>query len=217
MIDDRERGEWWEQRLRAGVCRRCGGVFTTRASQRRYCADPCREAAAREHRKAAWRAARCAHPRVKRAALARRYANLSADALWTAQRYAVAVARSRRPWIARAADGQRVPTGDQAMSFVVTPDLAEWLWKTCRRLECAPAALVRCALDYDRTGRAKVERAQRWRGRSVARPRLTVRLSVLQNAHLATAIRRPGYGGKSRALRRMLWRLKAVIDPPVSA
>ena len=103
------------------------------------------------------------------------------------------------------------------MSFVVTADLSSWLWETCRRLECAPAAVVRAAVDLDRTGLFKIERAQRWRARSVARDRLTVRMSVRQHAHLVSAIKRPGYGGASRALRRLLWQLKAAIDPPVGA
>ena len=95
----------------------------------------------------------------------------------------------------RTADG--CGAGDAVSSFVVTPDLAEWLWETCRRLECAPAALVRCAVDYEASGRLQINRASRWQGRSTERARLTIRLSVLQAAHLESAIRRPGYGGKS--------------------
>ena len=106
--------------------------------------------------------------------------------------------------------------GDAVTSFVVTRDLSSWLWETCRRLECSPAALVRGAITYDASGVFKVERASRWRGRSTSRERLTVRMSVQQDAHLSAA-KRPGYGGRSRALRRMVWSLRAAIDPPVGA
>ena len=216
----RRAAEWWQTaEARTGDCRWCGRPYTTRARQRRYCGDPCRDAARRQRVTAA-RDARRANPQAQRehaARVARHRANASPEARWNASRYAVAVARSRRPWIARAADGRRVRAGDAVSSFVVTPDLAEWLWETCRRLECAPAALVRCAVDYEASGRLQINRASRWQGRSTERARLTIRLSVLQAAHLESAIRRPGYGGKSRALRRMLWQLKAAVDPPVSA
>ena len=218
MADPEQQGEWWE-RLRTGVCRECGQTFTTRASQRRYCTNVCRDAA-RVDRYKAQRDARRADPQAQRdhAARAKLYkSHASVEARWHARRFAVAFARSRRPWIARDAGGRRVRAGDTVMSFVVTRDLGVWIWAACRRLECAPAALIRCAIDYDRTGLVAVARAQRWRGRSTERDRLTVRMSVRQAAHLASAIRRPGYGGKSRALRRLLWTLRAALDPPVSA
>ena len=212
MLDDREQGEWWE-RLRTGACRWCGRPFTTRARQRRYCGRACREAARRERRAQAY----CA---VKNAEVCRRYrANNLEEVRWRDRRRNRAASRVARPWITRTPDGQRAPVGNVRMDVPLTRDLAVWLYAACRRLGCSPPSLVRAALDYDRGGRIVVGKPQAWRDRRGGPPggSLSVLMSVRQRAHLESAIGRPGHGGASRALRRMLWRLKAVIDPPVSA
>lgn len=208
-----EEGKWWETLPRTGACRRCGGAFTTRASQRRYCAGACRKAALRERRAQAY----CA---VKNAEVCRRWRANNLEAVrWRDRRRNRAASRVARPWITRTPDGQRAPVGNVRMTVPLTRDLAVWMYATCQRLECSPPSLARVAVDYDKSGRVVVGKQQAWRDRRGGPPggSLSVLMSLRQRAHLESAIGRAGHGGASRAMRRMLWRLKAVLDPPVGA
>ena len=168
MADPEQQGEWWE-RLRTGVCRECGQTFTTRASQRRYCTNVCRDAA-RVDRYKAQRDARRADPQAQRdhAARAKLYkSHASVEARWHARRFAVAFARSRRPWIARDAGGRRVRAGDTVSSFVVTRDLAaSWIWKDVPAARMCARGLnsLRYRLRPDRPG-------QDLKGATLARPK----------------------------------------------
>ena len=198
---------------RTGECRWCGGVFTTRNSKRRYCADRCRKAALRSRRAKAY----CA---IKNAEACRRWRADNLDASrWSDRRRNRAASRVARPWITRTPDGQRAPVGGVRMDVPLTRDLAAWMYATCRRLGCSPPSLVRAALDYSTTGRVTIGRQQVWRDRRGGPPgrSLSVLMSVLQRGYLESAVGRPGHGGASRALRRLLWQLKAVIDPPTGA
>ena len=109
--------------------------------------------------------------------------------------------------------------GGVTTSLILTCDLHAWVYATCGRLQCSPAALVRAAITYDATDAIRIGVAYRWRDRGIpARRRLTLRMTVRQHAHLAAAAcARPGYGATSAALRRMIWRLRAAIDGPVHA
>ena len=196
--------------LRAGFCRRCGRPFTTRASQRRYCADTCREAARRERSKA-WAS------RTPEAT--RRYrANASPAARLHDNRLRLRRRRADRPWITRDAAGRRVCVGGSRTSVRLTDDLWTWVLATCARRGCTRAQLIRAAIEYDRTGRVVFITPLRVRDRAVARQDnhpITIHLSARLALYLADKTRRRGH--QARAVRRMVWQLKAVIDAPVSA
>ena len=204
-------GEWWQTaEPRTGACRWCGEPFTTRARQRRYCGGTYREAARRSRSKT-W-ASRTPEATRRYRAKASPAARLHDNRLRLRRR------RADRPWITRDAAGRRVCVGGSRTCVRLTDDLWTWVLATCARRGCTRAQLIRAAITYDQTGRVVFITPLRLRDRGVARQDnhpITIHLSARLRLYLAGKTRRRGH--QARAVRRMVWALRAAIDPPVSA